>query len=185
MNQILNTSTTNQQTGIPSASTNQQTGNASAISTLPQHIAGHLQTLRPLRAGTPVFLRNIIWYSGTRERNLHQAREWQSVLIVPTGQEILAGPNDWDACRQELFRQFGPGFHFTVNVDRRDNTMLRILVRLTREVTATQAVYNAFIDNAEREDRQAKSLAAAPRWDAWSGGNIAGPSFHDPGEGFQ
>jgi hypothetical protein len=72
-----------------------------------------------------------------------------------------------------------------VNVDRHDNTRLRILVRLTREVTATQAVYNAFIDNAEREDRQSKSLAAAPRWDVWSGGNIADLSFDDPGEGFQ
>jgi len=129
----------------------------------------------------PLF--SIIWYQGTHRRTLIAAQAWSRFLSVRNDERIDLTPALLHEIQQNLFQRFGPGFWFHVVVDRADDHVLRITVRLNRAVTATQEAYDAFIENAEAEDRQSKALARAPDWNAFSGPQVAG---HDePDEGFQ
>jgi hypothetical protein len=98
-------------------------------------------------------------------------------FFIRTGRQVVITPEVLAMCRAVLFQLFGQGFWYIIEPDRRDNTVLRVFIRLDRNVTANEEVYRAFIQRAYEADQQAKRLAAAPAWNGWSG--------PEPGEGCQ
>jgi hypothetical protein len=124
-----------------------------------------------------------IWYNASRRRELGAAQRWNRLFQVRSDDQFILTPELRQGIQQLLFQQFGPGFWFGIVIDRADNHVIRITVRLNRAVTATQEAYDQFIENAEAQDRQSKALARAPDWNAFSGPQIA--ALNEAGEGFQ
>lgn len=117
------------------------------------------------------------WYLGTRRRQLQVAQEWNHLIQVRSDIPVILTQALMQEILQLLFQRFGPGFWFGIVMDRADNHVIRITVRLNRAVTVTQEAYDHFIENAEAQDRQSKALARA------SGPQIA--ALNEAGEGFQ
>lgn len=110
------------------------------------------------------------WYILTDPRmtRLHAMNAGHEILI-PTIHQVVINPEVLAACRAVVFELLGLGFRCFIGPDRRNNTVLRVFIRLHPNVTANEEVYRAFIQRVVVADKQAKKLAAAPRWDGWSG----------------
>ena len=129
----------------------------------------HLASPAPVN-GRPFSLGDFTWYKITNpEMSLEIARGTSRVLLIQTPNQVVTHPELLTACTAVLFRVFGHGFEYFMGPDRRNNTVLRVCIRLHPDVTANEEVYAAFIQRAVEADQQAKALAAAPRWNGWSG----------------
>jgi hypothetical protein len=105
---------------------------------------------------------------------LSQARKWVQVFNVPLPESRDAlTPNDRKDVQVAVRAMMGLDFKCRPMIDRDNATVLRIEVRLHRQVTQSQVKLDAFFERAKAQAMQAKALAKAPAWNAFAGPVIA------------